>query len=74
MGILDGFFASPLHSTEGVHRNEHALFRQLLHQLHKTLAFFWPQQVAHRHANVIEEQLASILALHADLLERCSHR
>ncbi|MCY1424311.1 hypothetical protein D9M71_400490 [compost metagenome] len=68
-GIGDGFLHRALHRAEGVHGDEHALFRQLLHELDEALAFFRAEQVGHRHAHVVEEQLGGVLALLADLFE-----
>ncbi|MCY1331083.1 hypothetical protein D9M69_167340 [compost metagenome] len=45
-----------------------ALPGQLLHQVGEALAFR-AEQVLRRHADVVEEQLAGVLGLHADLLQ-----
>ncbi|MNP18853.1 hypothetical protein D3C76_1113520 [compost metagenome] len=69
VGVFDGFLDRALHGAECVHRDEHALLGQLLHQLDETLAFFRAEQVGHRHTDVVEEQLRSVLAFLAELVE-----
>jgi hypothetical protein len=51
------------------HAEDGALVRQLGHQLGEALPFLPPSTFVQRHAGVVEEQLAGVLALLPDLLE-----
>ncbi|MGT2494041.1 hypothetical protein ACU4GD_34980 [Cupriavidus basilensis] len=47
-------------------------WRQLLHQLIKTPFLLFAQQVIHRHADIVEEQLGGVLALLSDFFKDTS--
>ena len=58
---------------DGGHADRQALIAHLVHDLEGPLAFGRTEQVRGRHPHVLKEQLASVLRVHADLLERTAH-
>ena len=59
---------------DGAGADRQALVGQLLHHLEEALALGRADEVCGRHADVVEEQLAGVLRVHADLLERAPDR
>ena len=69
LGIGQGFLHGQLHGGNPGKRHDQALLRQLLHELHKALAFVSPQQVGGRNKHIVKEQLRGVLRVHAQLVE-----
>src|SRR5579863_6299637 len=53
----------------GANGDTHALIRQLLHHLVEAAAFFAAEKISSGHADIVEEQLASVLTVHANFFE-----
>ncbi len=69
LGVLGGELDRALHRGDGADRERQPLLRQLLHQLHKALAFLLAEQVFRRHRDIVEEQLRGVGGVQADLVE-----
>jgi hypothetical protein len=67
--VLEGELDRPLRPRDGNESDDQPLLRKLLHELDEPPALDPAEQVGVRHGDVVEEQLAGVLALPADLVE-----
>ena len=68
-GVVGGQLDRALHRGDGADGKREALLRQLLHQLHKTVAFLGAEQVFRRRHRIVEEQFGRVGGVQADLVE-----
>ncbi|MNM35126.1 hypothetical protein D3C81_457980 [compost metagenome] len=66
--VLDGLLQQAFELGGAVQGDHQALLRQLFHQVHEALVLF-TEQVAHRHTDIVEEQLGGVGGMLADLVQ-----
>ena len=71
-GVVDGLGDQVLAALDGIGGAPQALFLEL-HHLHHEAHAFLADQIALRHAHVVEEHLGGFRAAHAQLVERLVH-
>src|SRR6266446_9760577 len=71
--VTRGDFHGAFRCNDCAKADRQPLVAELIHHLEQPAAFAWAQQISNRNTHVIEEQLASVLSVSADLLERAAN-
>src|SRR6266852_1875030 len=71
--VTRGDFHGAFRCNDCAKADRQPLVAELIHHLEQPAAFAWAQQISNRNTHAIEEQLASVLSVSADLLERAAN-